>query len=146
MSDPRRRRRRPIELTGLDGADHVVSQDAIAASTHVGRYVAMCGQLVHAAALVTPPGPPCAACRAALDARPARAPAPVGPGPGWWAHLVARLLGRWWAPRRGGRPGQAHGGTGVGPSDPGPAVAGTPPRAPAPLFDPSYDLFRGSRR
>lgn len=46
-----------------DGREHLVTDDAIEAG-QAGRYVALCGYRMLAAALSCPPGPPCSACAA----------------------------------------------------------------------------------
>ncbi|MDQ3988185.1 MAG: hypothetical protein M3291_03120 [Actinomycetota bacterium] len=50
-----------------DGRCHRVADDAYAVgwAAHSGRYVAVCGHRVVAAALVCPPGPDCYGCAAA---------------------------------------------------------------------------------
>ena len=44
-----------------DGLEHLVADEAMALE-NAGRYVALCGRAVLAAALVCPPGRPCRAC------------------------------------------------------------------------------------
>ncbi|MDQ3885726.1 MAG: hypothetical protein M3308_01595 [Actinomycetota bacterium] len=54
-----------------DGRSHRVTDDAYAAgwAARNGRYVALCGHRVVAAALVCPPGPDCYGCAAAAGVR-----------------------------------------------------------------------------
>lgn len=54
-----------MTLTGMDGTDHAVTTEAMSAGRSA-RCVAVCGLVVELAALVTPPGHPCLACRVAL--------------------------------------------------------------------------------
>ncbi|HKR49589.1 MAG TPA: hypothetical protein VJT72_08405 [Pseudonocardiaceae bacterium] len=74
-----------------DGFEHLVD-DAAMTAENAGRYVALCGHAVQAAALVCPPGPPCQTCAAVRNA--------VAAGGrrhrrtdqhGMWARLTARL-------------------------------------------------------
>jgi hypothetical protein len=48
----------------LDGLDHFVSDDGLAAKLmgKSGAHMALCGHLIQAAALVSPPGPLCPRC------------------------------------------------------------------------------------
>jgi hypothetical protein len=59
----------PLTCT-IDGLAHLVSDDAAAAGVAAGRgtYTALCGHTVHAAALVSSAGRPCARCGLHLDA------------------------------------------------------------------------------
>lgn len=63
----RRRRRRPalpyLAMTGADGVEHLVSDDARAAGRLLGRYVAMCGAEVIAASLTLLESSHCEDCR-----------------------------------------------------------------------------------
>lgn len=54
-----------------DGFEHLVA-DAAMTPGSAGRYVALCGRAVLAAALACPPGPRCSACVAARTADPVR--------------------------------------------------------------------------
>lgn len=47
-----------------DGRLHLVTEDALVAgvTAHTGRYRAVCGHEVAAAAMVSPPGPACPSC------------------------------------------------------------------------------------
>jgi hypothetical protein len=49
----------------LDGLDHSVSEDGLATKTmgKPGAHTALCGHLIQAVALVSPPGPVCPRCR-----------------------------------------------------------------------------------
>ena len=65
----RHRITRPMAVTSTaDGRDHLLSQQATTAGLVAGhgKYTALCGRLVVAAALVTPPGPTCLDCDTAL--------------------------------------------------------------------------------
>ena len=100
----RHRITRPMAMTSTaDGRDHLLSQQATTAGLVAGhgKYTALCGRLVVAAALVTPPGPTCLDCETALHRStttsttshpPPRmggaAAAPTLPAP-------ARLIARW---------------------------------------------------
>ncbi|MFN2496393.1 MAG: hypothetical protein ABR608_10880 [Pseudonocardiaceae bacterium] len=59
----------PLTCT-IDGLAHLVSDDAAAAGVAAGRgtYMALCGHTVHAAALVSSAGRPCARCGLRFDA------------------------------------------------------------------------------
>lgn len=59
----------PLTCT-IDGLAHLVSDDAAAAGVAAGRgtYAALCGHLVHAAALVSSAGRPCPRCGLYFDA------------------------------------------------------------------------------
>jgi len=62
---------RTIPVTsGIDGRCHRVAEDAYTAglTARSGRYTALCGHRVTAAALVSPPGPDCQGCAAAAAA------------------------------------------------------------------------------
>jgi len=62
---------RTIPVTsGIDGRCHRVAEDAYTAglTARSGRYTALCGHRVTAAALVSPPGPDCQGCAAAAMA------------------------------------------------------------------------------
>jgi hypothetical protein len=48
----------------LDGRAHHVTDDSVVAGQRTGRYQALCGYRVSAAALATPLGRPCAECTA----------------------------------------------------------------------------------
>src|SRR6476646_5078664 len=48
----------------LDGRAHHVTDDSVVAGQRTGRYQALCGHRVSAAALATPLGRPCAECTA----------------------------------------------------------------------------------
>ncbi len=57
------RRSGTITITcSLDGQAHDVTDDELAAGQHTGRYQAVCGYLVSAAALAAPIGRPCPEC------------------------------------------------------------------------------------
>lgn len=79
-----------------DGFEHLVD-DAVMTPGSAGRYVALCGHEVQAAALVCPPGPRCEACVAVRNAvladgqRHRRADQR-----GIWARLT-----RWWPASQG---------------------------------------------
>ena len=65
----RHRITRPTAMTSTaDGRDHLLSQQATTAGLVAGhgKYTALCGRLVVAASLVTPPGPTCLDCETAL--------------------------------------------------------------------------------
>ena len=53
-----------IWITGIDGAEHLISEPAVALGRLVGagRYVAACARLMTAAAMVTPPDRRCVRC------------------------------------------------------------------------------------
>lgn len=59
----------PVTST-RDGFEHLVADTEMAPGS-AGRYVALCGRSVWAAALVCPPGPRCPACIAVRNAAPA---------------------------------------------------------------------------
>lgn len=75
----------------VDGLAHEVIDESMAAGRHAGRYQALCGSRVLAAAMVAPIGRPCTRCTAVLVA----ARQPTGPArrprhrrPGWlWRML-----------------------------------------------------------
>lgn len=71
----------------VDGRDHLVSAQATEAGSAAGqgRYLALCGHLAVAAALVVPPGPTCRDCETAL--RRITTAAPI-------SHRRPRLLAR----------------------------------------------------
>ena len=56
--------------SATDGRTHRIAEDAYTAGLVAGsgRYTALCGRLVMAAALVCPPGPDCQGCTAAVGA------------------------------------------------------------------------------
>ncbi|MGH8922578.1 MAG: hypothetical protein ACRD0H_30280 [Actinomycetes bacterium] len=89
---------RPATMTSTaDGRNHLISEQATATGLAAGRgeYVAICGHLVVAAALVVPPGATCFDCETALHRITT----------GTTVHrcgLVARLLSRCF-PRPGSR-------------------------------------------
>ncbi|MGH3941211.1 MAG: hypothetical protein ACRDTG_21770 [Pseudonocardiaceae bacterium] len=63
---------RPTTMTcATDGRDHLVSAQATQAGLAAGQghYLAICGHLVVAAAMVAPPGPTCLDCETALHRR-----------------------------------------------------------------------------
>ncbi len=65
----RHRITRPMAVTStVDGRVHLLSEQATTAGLVAGHgeYAALCGRLVVAAALVTPPGPTCLDCETAL--------------------------------------------------------------------------------
>ena len=65
----RHRITRPTAMTSTaDGRDHLLSERATTAGLVAGhgKYTALCGRLVVAASLVTPPGPTCLDCETAL--------------------------------------------------------------------------------
>ena len=65
----RHRITRPTAMTSTaDGRDHLLSEQATTAGVVAGHgeYTALCGRLVVAASLVTPPGPTCLDCETAL--------------------------------------------------------------------------------
>ncbi len=65
----RHRITRPTTMTSTaDGRDHLLSQQATTAGLVAGhgKYTALCGRLVIAASLMTPPGPTCLDCETAL--------------------------------------------------------------------------------
>ena len=65
----RRRITRPTTMTSTaDGRNHLLSQQATTAGLVAGhgKYTALCGRVVVAASLVTPPGPTCLDCETAL--------------------------------------------------------------------------------
>jgi hypothetical protein len=65
----RHRITRPTTMTSTaDGRNHLLSQQATTAGLVAGhgKYIALCGRLVVAASLVTPPGPTCLDCETAL--------------------------------------------------------------------------------
>jgi len=65
----RHRITRPTAMTSTaDGRDHLLSEQATTAGLVAGhgKYTALCGRLVVAASLVTPPGPTCLDCETAL--------------------------------------------------------------------------------
>jgi len=65
----RHRITRPTAMTSTaDGRDHLLSEQATTAGLVAGHgeYTALCGRLVVAASLVTPPGPTCLDCETAL--------------------------------------------------------------------------------
>jgi hypothetical protein len=65
----RHRITRPTTMTSTaDGRDHLLSQQATTAGLVAGhgKYTALCGRLVMAASLMTPPGPTCLDCETAL--------------------------------------------------------------------------------
>ena len=65
----RHRITRPTTMTSTaDGRNHLLSQQATTAGLVAGHgeYIALCGRLVVAASLVTPPGPTCLDCETAL--------------------------------------------------------------------------------
>ena len=66
----RHRITRPTAVTSTaDGRDHLLSEQATTAGLVAGhgKYTALCGRLVVAASLVTPPGPTCLDCETALQ-------------------------------------------------------------------------------
>lgn len=69
----------PLTCT-IDGLAHLVSDDAAAAGVAAGRgtYAAVCGHMVHAAALVSSAGRPCRLCSLHFDAH--QAAVDAGPG------------------------------------------------------------------
>ncbi|MGH3841646.1 MAG: hypothetical protein ACRDS0_09425 [Pseudonocardiaceae bacterium] len=71
-----------------DGVEHLVTDGAIAPG-NAGRYAALCGHNVWAAALACPPGRPCPACIAVREADRPRHRRPNRRG--WWARLVSLL-------------------------------------------------------
>lgn len=74
-----------------DGFEHLVD-DATMTPGSAGRYVALCGCGVWAAALVCPPGPRCPACTAIRDSVPlGRQRHRRTDQRGVWARLIARL-------------------------------------------------------
>ncbi|MGH3823000.1 MAG: hypothetical protein ACRDRA_09240 [Pseudonocardiaceae bacterium] len=67
-------RRHTVPITCcLDGQAHGVTDECVAAGQHAGRYEALCGYVVSAAALVAPPGPPCVRCTVMSAAWPSSA-------------------------------------------------------------------------
>jgi hypothetical protein len=69
-------RLRTIPITcGVDGQEHEVTDENMAAGRHAGRYQALCGYRVVAAAMVAPAGRPCFQCTEVLAA----AQRPAGP-------------------------------------------------------------------
>jgi hypothetical protein len=60
----------------LDGREHGVSDEAVAAGADHGRYRAVCGRVIVPASLTCPPGRRCPGCEAALGVLPTR-PRPV---------------------------------------------------------------------
>jgi hypothetical protein len=54
---------------GVDGLAHEVTDENMAAGRHAGRYQALCGYRVLAAAMAAPIGRPCSRCTAVLEAR-----------------------------------------------------------------------------
>ena len=66
MNAPTAPRATPV-TSGADGRCHRVADDAYTAglTARSGRYTALCGHRVVAAALVCPPGPDCQGCAAA---------------------------------------------------------------------------------
>ncbi|HET9254948.1 MAG TPA: hypothetical protein VFO16_07065 [Pseudonocardiaceae bacterium] len=58
-----------IQITGLDGQTHDVTDDKVLAGQRSGRYQTRCGRLVSAAASATPIGRRCADCIAVSVAR-----------------------------------------------------------------------------
>ena len=72
-----------------DGRDHLISDQATVAGRTAGQgqYVAICGHLVVAASMVSPPGPSCLDCETALRGV-------AEPSVHWRRGIVARLLRR----------------------------------------------------
>ncbi len=65
----RHRITRPTAMTSTtDGRAHLLDEQATTAGLAAGHgeYIALCGRLVVAAALVSPPGPTCLDCETAL--------------------------------------------------------------------------------
>lgn len=60
---------RSVWVTAVDGADHAVTDDEMAAGRVHGRYVALCGVRVVAVAMATAPGRRCERCLVFLRAR-----------------------------------------------------------------------------
>ena len=81
----------------LDGQAHDVTDECLRAGQRTGRYQALCGHLVSAAALATPFGRPCAECTTAVVESPQLPPTaqrtrrPRHRRPGWlWRILHSR--------------------------------------------------------
>jgi hypothetical protein len=75
----RRTSARPITMAcTVDGRDHLVSDQATTAGLLAGRghYIALCGRVVVAESLVTPPRPSCLNCETALHRVSTNHPAP----------------------------------------------------------------------
>jgi hypothetical protein len=67
----------------IDGQAHLVDEDEAVAGIAAGRgtYLALCGHLVHVAALVTSPGRPCPRCAFRLATRDTEAGGAAEPRP-----------------------------------------------------------------
>lgn len=65
MSVPRKSGTIPMTCS-LDGRAHNVTDNSLRAGQRTGRYQALCGHLVSAAALAAPLGRPCTKCLAAI--------------------------------------------------------------------------------
>jgi hypothetical protein len=71
VSESVTRKTSTIPITcSLDSQAHSVTDEGLRAGQRTGRYVALCGHRVSAAALATPLGRPCAACTALSAAQP----------------------------------------------------------------------------
>ena len=87
---------RPMAMTSTaDGRDHLLSQQATTAGLVAGhgKYTALCGRLVVAAALVTPPGSTCLDCETALH-RSTTTSTTSHRRQGWVARLLRRRFPR----------------------------------------------------
>jgi hypothetical protein len=71
VSESVTRKTNTIPITcSLDSQAHNVTDEGLITGQRTGRYLALCGHRVSAAALATPLGRPCAACTALSAAQP----------------------------------------------------------------------------
>jgi hypothetical protein len=88
----------------VDGLAHAVSDEAAAAgiASRTGTYSALCGHMVHAAALICATGRPCPRCALQVQTRRTASVPQDTRGTRTWHERLRRLLGRGSASMQGG--------------------------------------------